>query len=270
MADVRIAHFSDIHVAIAPNRSTINLNRAFSWGNWVLRRRKRHSLDRLDRALQAVLEAKPDCVVCTGDLSHIGQPHELAAASDKLDILTHHQIPILLTGGNHDHYNRAASQEIARLQEKHGVGLEVDSDGICRVNGLTILMIHQGIYNPFYMARGKLRTASLDSVQRRMQSGEVSNIHLAAGHFPVYNEQGRPISIRKRLGGDVQLMQFLTDLKIPAYLCGHVHKPFSIPLANGCVQYCAGSITHAGVLRMLHYQDGQLMEAAIIDIDSNK
>jgi DNA repair exonuclease SbcCD nuclease subunit len=269
MADIRIAHFSDIHLAMAPDRSTINLNRLFSWGNWVLRRSRRHSLDRLDKTLKTILQTRPNCVICTGDMSHTGLPYELAAASDKLNTLTDSGIPVLLTGGNHDHYNKAASREIADLQQKHGLGLKIDRDGVCQLDGLVILLLHQGIFNPFYMARGRLNTDSLRSVQQRLQSGHLPAIHLAAGHFPVYNEQGQPISIRKRLGGDVQLKQFLIHEKIPAYLCGHCHSPFSIRLDDGCVQYCAGSITHAGVLRLLHFSEGQLIETKTLDIEVN-
>jgi DNA repair exonuclease SbcCD nuclease subunit len=272
MTNIRIAHFSDVHMAMAPNWSTINVNRFFSWGRWVATRRRHHSIERLDRVIQMVIEANPHLVICTGDLSHTGLPYELAAVSEKFDLLTQKKIPMLLTGGNHDYYNRSACDEIARLQEKHGLDLKIDNDGICQRGDVKILCLDQAIYNPFYMARGTLIQETLGSIENRLQAGQLSQINLAVGHYPVCDASGRPISIRKRLGGDQRLKQFLQAQQIPAYLCGHLHKPFSIALADGCVQYCAGSITNAGVLRMLQYQDGQLIEeqTPVIDLDKRK
>jgi 3',5'-cyclic AMP phosphodiesterase CpdA len=269
MTDIRIAHFSDIHMAMAPNWSTINVNRFFSWGRWVVSRRRHHSIRRLDRTLEMILQSKPDLVICTGDLGHTGLSYEFEAVSEKFDVLTKSGIPMLLTSGNHDHYNRAASEEIARLQTRHGLDLTIDHDGICQLAGLTIFLSHQGIYNPFYRARGKLQAQTLESIENRLQSGQLSKIHLAAGHFPVCDASGRAISTRKRLEGDHQLRQFLKTQRIPAYLCGHCHAPFSVELAENCTQYCAGSITNAGVLRILTYQDGQFAEeqTPLIDMD---
>jgi DNA repair exonuclease SbcCD nuclease subunit len=272
MTDIRIAHFSDIHMAMAPNWSTINVNRFFSWARWVVSRRRHHSIDRLDRVIQSVIETDPHLVICTGDLSHTGLPYELAAVSEKFDLLTREKIPMLLTGGNHDYYNRSASDEMIALQKKHGLDLEIDNDGICQLGDVAILCLHQAIYNPFYMARGTLNQDVLESIENRLQAGQLSKIDLAVGHYPVCDASGRPISVRKRLGGDERLKKFLQTQQIPAYLCGHLHKPFSIALADNCVQYCAGSITNAGVLRMLHYQDGRLVkeQTPVIDFDKRR
>ncbi|MHC5101495.1 MAG: hypothetical protein ACYSOG_06640, partial [Planctomycetota bacterium] len=120
--------------------------------------------------------------------------------------------------------------------------------------------------------RGTLNQDALKSIENRLQSGQLSKINLAVGHYPVCDASGQSISIRKRLGGDERLKQFLQSQKIPAYLCGHLHKPFAIALADGCVQYCAGSITNAGVLRMLQYEDSRLVEeqTPVIDLDKRK
>jgi DNA repair exonuclease SbcCD nuclease subunit len=270
MTDIRIAHFSDIHLGLAPNWSTINLNRFFSWGRWVVSRRRDHSIDRLNRAIEVLIRLRPDLVICTGDFGQTGLSYEFDAVSKKFEYLTRNEIPMLLTGGNHDYYNRSASDEVARLQEKHGLGLKIDDDGVCQLNDLTILLLHQGIYNPFYMAKGKLESKVLDAVERRQQSGQLSAIHLAAGHFPICDVSGEPISSRKRLDGDTCLKQFLQTQQVPAYLCGHRHKPFTISLADGCIQYCSGSITDAGVLRVLTYRAGQLVEETTPNIDSGK
>lgn len=269
MTDIRIAHFSDIHMAMVPNWSTININRFFSWGRWIVTRRRHHSTRRLDRAIDMMIQNKVDLAICTGDLSHMGQSHELEAVSGKLNRLTEKGIPLLLTGGNHDYYNRSAPDEFLRLQEKHGLGIDIDKDGICTLNDVSILMMYQSIYNPFYMARGKLDEDTLGRLEKRLQSGDLPAIHLSAGHFPVYDEEGRAISTRKQLKGDAHLKQFLTDHRIPAYLCGHCHKPFSISLSDGCVQYCSGSITQAGLLRFFSFSDGSLVEekSPTLDID---
>ena len=272
MTDIRIAHFSDIHMAMAPNWSTIDINRFFSWGRWKATRSHHHSINRLDRAIDITIQNKADLAICTGDLSHMGQPHELEAVSEKLNRLTENGIPLLLTGGNHDYYNRSAEEEFSRLQEKHGLEIKIDRDGIIELNGMLILMLHQSIYNPFYMARGKLDEDVLNRLEKRLQSGELSAIHLSAGHFPVYDAEGRAISIRKRMEGDVRLKRFLVDCNIPAYLCGHCHKPFSISLSESCTQYCSGSITNAGVLRLFSCSNGQLVEEKMpnLDIDDSE
>ena len=103
---MRLIHISDPHLtdlAKVPGWK-IRGKRLFGYLSWR-RRRHRHLRSNLDALCKAFLRLKPDLIIVTGDLVHIGLPEELAEAKDWLRELRS-SAQILVTPGNHDLYGR--------------------------------------------------------------------------------------------------------------------------------------------------------------------
>ena len=102
---MRLIHISDLHLTdlskVAPK--ALRGKRRLGHLSWRGRRRQRHLPAHLGALRRAVLNARPDFIVITGDLVHIGLPGELATAARWLRELA----PpgrALVTPGNHDLY----------------------------------------------------------------------------------------------------------------------------------------------------------------------
>lgn len=106
------AQLSDPHLSCpAPVRAGDLLGkRALSYLSWRLVRRRRHRPEVLDALVQDLRAAQPDHVVVTGDLTHLGLPHEFEQARRWLDALG--PAPALsVVPGNHDAYVRSGWEQ---------------------------------------------------------------------------------------------------------------------------------------------------------------
>ena len=102
------AQLSDPHLSSpAPVRATDLLGkRALGYLSWRLARRHRHLAEVLAALVQDLRAAQADHVVVTGDLTHLGLPHEFEQARRWLDALG--PAPALsVVPGNHDAYARS-------------------------------------------------------------------------------------------------------------------------------------------------------------------
>lgn len=103
---MRVIHISDPHLTDLANvpREKVRGKRLLGHLSWR-RRRHRHLRENLDALCAAFLQLRPELVVVTGDLVHIGLPEELAAAAQWLRELRS-AAQVLVTPGNHDLYGR--------------------------------------------------------------------------------------------------------------------------------------------------------------------
>jgi 3',5'-cyclic AMP phosphodiesterase CpdA len=103
------AHLSDPHLSCpAPVRPAALLGkRALGYLSWRLVRRRRHRAEILDALVEDLHAARADHVVVTGDLTHLGLPHELEQARRWLEALAPAPA-ISVVPGNHDVYTRGA------------------------------------------------------------------------------------------------------------------------------------------------------------------
>ena len=100
-----LAHLSDPHLAYHHGiRLADFLNkRLFGYIKWRLRRKSEHHDDVLAEMIQDLKRSRPDHIVVTGDLTHLGLPAEFAKAKELLSNLgTPSQVTII--PGNHDAY----------------------------------------------------------------------------------------------------------------------------------------------------------------------
>ena len=72
--------------------------------NYRFRRRFRHDLGKLEKAVEYILDTRPDVAVCTGDLTSAGQPGEFEKVRRVLEKLRDSDIPLIYMPGNHDCY----------------------------------------------------------------------------------------------------------------------------------------------------------------------
>ena len=104
-----IAHLSDFHLGF-PDGSAVRefLNkRVLGYLMWRLRRRAEHRPEVLEALVSDLRAARPDHVVVTGDLTHLGLPAEFLRAREWLHALgPPSQVTVI--PGNHDAYVRDA------------------------------------------------------------------------------------------------------------------------------------------------------------------
>ncbi|MBP5233210.1 MAG: hypothetical protein J6333_07360, partial [Planctomycetes bacterium] len=67
---------------------------------------------------------------------------------------------------------------------------------------------------------------------------------------------GGPLSEKTGLRGAGEVLALLRQAGAQAYLCGHVHRAFSLSLPGGIAQHCAGSLTLGGRLQFFRCDGG--------------
>ena len=102
MIPVRLAHFSDLHIAQPPRWRELIGRRAGSWVNLRLLgrgRRFRHAERVLAALHDDLAERRPDHLVFSGDATALGTEAEVARAAALLPL----SLPGLAVPGNHDY-----------------------------------------------------------------------------------------------------------------------------------------------------------------------
>ena len=76
---MKIIHFSDSHAGGPAEDWLAYLDKRWvGVFNYRFRRRFRHDQGKLQKAVEYILDTRPDVAVCTGDLTSTGQPGEFA------------------------------------------------------------------------------------------------------------------------------------------------------------------------------------------------
>jgi 3',5'-cyclic AMP phosphodiesterase CpdA len=104
-----LAHLSDPHLADHQHIRFVDLfnKRFFGYMKWRLKRSAEHHLNVLGDLFDDIKVHKPDHIVITGDLTHLGLPAEYAQVKDLLNSLgPPSQITVI--PGNHDAYVASA------------------------------------------------------------------------------------------------------------------------------------------------------------------
>ncbi|NJO56375.1 MAG: metallophosphoesterase [Rhodospirillales bacterium] len=104
-ATVRLAHFSDLHIAsdLRLSPSDLARKRLLGFASWRMRRRYIHRLDVLSMLADDVRRQNPDHVVITGDITNISLQEEFTLAARWLADFGEPQW-VSVIPGNHDAY----------------------------------------------------------------------------------------------------------------------------------------------------------------------
>lgn len=197
--------------------------------SWRRRRRFVHRPEVLDALLAAVREERPDQVLLTGDLVHVGLPEEIEAAGQWLRALgdpSH----VMLVPGNHDVYARDSWPAVARAwapylaaPRKGNVPFPV-TRRLAAENGgaVELIGLSSAVPSPLFMASGELGSAQLGRLDEILGVSDAFRCVLL--HHPPLPDM---TSRRKGLRDARQLRDVLCDRGAELVLHGHVHRNVS-------------------------------------------
>lgn len=219
--------------------------------NYHFRRKFQHDLSKLQRAVEFIMDTRPDVAVCTGDLTSAGQPGEFARVLEILRPLQGSGIPLLYTPGNHDCYVRrkscveAVKNAVATLSEG---GWRFDDMPLKRsIGGVDFLVVNTSAPSNLLCSWGFLKKESSAFVAENCPPAAERTPRIMITHYPMYDDH--PIlRIRHRLFGQRPIIELLEKGDLDLVLCGHVHK-FGLRVdENGRGECCAGSVTRNGTM----------------------
>lgn len=257
---MRLAHLSDLHLARRPPLRLFTPKRLLAWLNWLGRRQRAHPPELARTRVRLLAERRPELVLLTGDVGQLGWAGEYAAAWELLAPLRELQIPILLLGGNHDHYGQEAESRAAwaELRRDLAAGRALTPPGLIRWPELAVVVLEQGRPLPLFAAYGQADLEQLAALTAA-GAGSAGTPLVAAGHFPLQLPEGQTLPPGRRLRGEEQTLEFLRRTRAQAYFCGHLHQAYVRELFPGCRQYCAGSLTaEAGAAYLLDCAGGRV------------
>ena len=253
---MKIVHFSDPHAGGSAEDWMAYLDKRWvGVFNYRFRRRFRHDLTLLGKAVEYILHVKPDAAVCTGDLTSTGQPGEFEKTLKILEPLVKSNIPLIYLPGNHDCYVKrpncvnAMKEAVAYLN-----GSEYAFDVLPKVRTVRevdFLMLNTSRPSNLLCSWGFVSKAD-DLWIQDVCSGEKVRPRILVTHYPMLEDH--PIlRVRHRLFGQKNILNFMKDGKIDLSLCGHVHKPYCRVDESGRGENCAGSVTRNGVISSIDY-----------------
>lgn len=251
---MKLIHFSDPHAGgRAEDRMAYFDKRWVGVFNYRFRRRFKHDLALLDKAVQYTLANPPDVVVCTGDLTSTGQPGEFAQSLELMLPLVRAGIPLLYTPGNHDCYvKRRKCVEAVNNAVRVLCDYELrDLPLVRHIGGIDFILVHESRPTNLISSCGYLTRATSEFVLDYCSRPKTCP-RIIVGHYPLIEEQPL-LRIRHRLWGQKQVLELLRRKVIDVSLCGHIHCPFAKADSDGRGEYSAGSVTRNGTMAEMEY-----------------
>jgi len=231
-----LAHLSDPHLAYHHGiRLTDFLNkRFFGYIKWRLRRKAAHHDDVLAGMIQDLKRSRPDHIVVTGDLTHLGLPAEFAKAKELLSNLgSPSQVTII--PGNHDAYVDGALD--CRLSEWADYivsdGLKVCAGTDTAVNAVfpslrvrdPVALVGVSTAQPCstFLAVGCIGEDQLQRLPKMLiETGQKGLFRIVLIHHPPISGV---VSWRKRLIDAGAFHEILQHCGAELILHGHAHHP---------------------------------------------
>ena len=231
-----LAHLSDPHLA-DPGGSGISefLNkRFFGYLKWRLGRKFGHHADVLAAMIQDVRAARPDHIVVTGDLTHLGLAAEFAKAKIFLAALgSPSQVTVI--PGNHDAYvDRALDCRLTQWAEymvsdeiEVGTGADHTVQAVfpsLRVrNDVALIGLSTAQPCSTFLAVGCIGNDQLQRLRKILsETGRQGLFRILLIHHP---PKSGVVSWRKRLTDAESFRNTLQDCGAELILHGHSHHP---------------------------------------------
>ncbi len=269
---MKIVHFSDPHAGGGAEDILAYFDKRWvGVFNYRFRRRFRHDLQRLQKAVDYILRTKPDLAVCTGDLTSTGQPGEFAAVREILRPLRDSDIPFVYMPGNHDCYvPRKKCVEAVREtfqwlnQERWDFG-ELPVKWQCK--DVDLLLVNSSRPSNLLCSWGFMLRQDRDWLLERLAEPK-ERPRILVSHYPLL-EKHPYLRVRHRLFGQKKIVEKLYAKNLDLSLCGHVHHPGAELDADGRGESCAGSITLNGTMKEIVYDPAaDIFSFATVNIDN--
>jgi 3',5'-cyclic AMP phosphodiesterase CpdA len=256
---LRLAHFSDVHVAAArPGWRLRDLasKRVTGWINlrWLGRGRTFQAGEQVMAALMAELRAlPPHRVIFSGDATALGFQAEFARAAELLELTAPEPLPGLAVPGNHDYYVRDVVR--GRWFEHHFApwlkGERVDGATYPfaqRVGSYWLVGVNTSVPTllPWDASgwTGEEQLRRLDTLLQRLPAGP----RILVTHYPVCRDDGTHEKPSHALRDLDRLVTIAARGGVCLWLHGHRHGPYyhTEPRQAPFPAICAGSVTQQG------------------------
>lgn len=253
---MKIAHFSDPHAGgSAEDWMAYFDKRWVGVFNYKFRRRFRHDLAKLSRAVEYILDTRPDVAVCTGDLTSTGQPGEFEKVRPILAPLRDSGIPLIYLPGNHDCYVRrpkcvAAVREMTEYLTNGDYRFS-DLPAVRNLAGAEFLLLNTSRPSNLLCSWGFVSKADSAWIERTC-GGPKTMPRILVSHYPMFEDHPL-LRMRHRLFGQGRILELMKTRAIDLSLCGHVHKPYLKVDERGRGECCAGSVTRNGSMMEIEY-----------------
>ena len=251
---MKLLHFSDVHVQLPDWRTRsfrdLGLLRSVATAElWKGRGKDYDDAATKVAAIAADAERLSAHAICTGDLTQLGHPDELALARTALGALASDPERFTALPGNHDRFHWRGPL----LFERHfPEQARRDLPGPVRVRlvGEVALIVLETATVPSWpiIARGRVADEVLRALPDVLARREVSSrCALVLTHHAPLLANGRPDWPWHGLHGGGDLLKICADGGVQAVLCGHVHERYDLPARAGRARVlCAGSSTERG------------------------
>lgn len=176
----------------------------------------------LDWFAGEVARARPDAIICTGDLTLRGSAREFAMAEEWLAALP---VPVSLEPGNHDvPYYHMMWRRLTRPWH-HYRALEAAVEARLDLPELALVPLKTVAAAQLRLnwSKGRIARADLAETLAGLHAGATRGLRLVAGHHPLIDADTR--SKGSTRGGRAALAA-LAAAGAQAVLSGHVHDPF--------------------------------------------
>lgn len=227
------AHLSDPHLTSLQGvawRELVN-KRLLGYLSWRRKRRAEHRLEVLDALLEDLRHTRPEHLVITGDLTHIGLPREFHQARLWLDRLGDHE-HVTVIPGNHDAYVHASWDSTyahwAPFMQSDPRFRGLDDRGhdmfpTLRVrNGVAIIGLSSAVASAPFLATGTLGPAQRERFARLLEATAREGLfRVVLLHHPPRVEDEK---WRKRLTDGRALCKVLGAQGAELILHGHGHR----------------------------------------------
>lgn len=246
---MRLIHITDPHLSTLDGLGFLAVRgkRRSGYLSWYKNRRYTHRREILDLLTESVASQKPDRVLLTGDLVHIGLEREMKEAATWLRSLGSPD-KVILVPGNHDNY---ASDSLASMYRQWGEYLPERSGAeqdytygypfAHHAGSLKITGVNTSCVTRIFSAAGELGAGQRDRLAASFDSGQENLFHCLLIHHPplpgiIYR--------RKALRDAQELGEIIHRKKPQLVLYGHIHCNREDHLPDTRV-YCTASASDA-------------------------
>ncbi|GIX29896.1 MAG: metallophosphoesterase [Porticoccaceae bacterium] len=221
---VRFAHLSDPHLSdlaeVVRPRHLLG-KRAFGFYSWLRRRRREHRREVLAALVADLAPWRPQRVLVTGDLTHLGLPAEFAQVRAWLASLPF--AAVSLVPGNHDSYAPEPwAATYAQWAEWLGVEAPDGFPTLARLGRCAFVGLSTAHPSAPGLAVGTLGAAQLARLERTLAAlGAEGCFRVVLIHHPPFPGMEK---WRKRLTDAAQLAAVVERVGAELVLYGHSHR----------------------------------------------